>query len=954
MAPLVVASARRAEPAQLDRVYRHLLKEHPLEERHREHLSRERGLSAEAIAQRGYRSWGWCRSERGPMAQRVYERQGSATLDTPGVWVRYQRGREYVTLAGAAGIAIPVRDADGRVVAMQIRNDQAGNGKYSWLSSTKKGGPGPGTPAHVARPRENPAGTGRVWLTEGPLKADVAAERLGEIVVAIPGVSADRDFLPTLERLRDRGELRELVVALDADWRDKEAVGKARALLAERAARVGVPVALADWLGVWKGLDDLLLAGKRPKLTDFQVAGNGPRPLEEVAVVAGPIAPLEQALELGVARRKQGKALDDWMEERQAGGAPRLVLLQSPPGVGKSHTITQSVNRYVKRHRRARVSVMVPRHEMAAAPGREEWGVVRGRGHVSAAQPEPPCRMGAAQSRLQQLRIAGQLGCERCPLQARCRENPARVGDEPFYLNQFGNRKAVTVYPVQHFLTPTLWQGARFLVLDDCSLDALCLEEVELSRVELEGALDWAERHPEHGYARAQPMLRLLVELGRTTPFGEMSWSGTELFLRLVVLAESFKVDLGALLEEAGSAEEPDPFGGQELGQARLDVPRRFVRELAQVLAHELRLYRTRDEREREGWNRRVWLEREPGQDVQLKLRLRRELPRQALAGQDIVLADASLTVEEARERFPEHQVSVIHMRVAMPDSVEIHQMVDQSWGKRRLADPNVRERALGEIGKVLERHSGARVGLITHKSFTREVRARFPELLVGHYFGQRGSNLFETCDVLVCFGTPFPNSEQLERQAEALHWDEPALRRQITLEQRAFEVRPGQAGLATRVRSYADSRLKRLLRGKSEDELLQAIYRIRPLSVQGCYRARPEDQMLFDFVEAPKSAARPERQRAFVYVFSSLPLPGLRVQLHRAAPAAPATVTDLAEAATRLRERREWVTERRVALEARATLHRVRSWKHELASARSDLGSLVPPAHGPPAERTA
>jgi hypothetical protein len=143
---------------------------------------------------------------------------------------------------------------------------------------------------HVSRPLQATE-SGRVWLTEGPLKADIASERLGEVVLALPGVQADRHFLPTLQGLQERGEISELVVALDSDWHEKPAVAGARFKLAEAAARQGIPVWLADWTSSLKGLDDLLIAGGYPKLVAYQVSGNGKRPFEEVSAPATPAQP---------------------------------------------------------------------------------------------------------------------------------------------------------------------------------------------------------------------------------------------------------------------------------------------------------------------------------------------------------------------------------------------------------------------------------------------------------------------------------------------------------------------------------------------------------------------------------------------------------------------------------------------------------------------------------------
>jgi len=114
----------------------------------------------------------------------MYDLHGGVVLDVPGFLLREQ-SRTYLTMGGPADILIPVRNAEGQIVAHQIRTDRPGDsGKYVWLSSTSRGGPGPGSPVHVSRPLQATS-SGRVWLTEGPLKADIASERLGEVVLAL-------------------------------------------------------------------------------------------------------------------------------------------------------------------------------------------------------------------------------------------------------------------------------------------------------------------------------------------------------------------------------------------------------------------------------------------------------------------------------------------------------------------------------------------------------------------------------------------------------------------------------------------------------------------------------------------------------------------------------------------------------------------------------------------------
>jgi len=275
--PTLPGRARKAATPILDAVYRALLDQLELTEAHTDYLIGEGGLELETVRARGYRSWGSKRAQRSAMARSVYDRFGTAALDVPGLIMRKQKGNQYLTLSGVAGIAIPVCDSHQHIIGLQIRSE---DGKYSWLSSASQGGSSLGAPVHVARPMAYPEGSGRVWLTEGPLKADAASDRLSEIVVAIPSINDFGALADILKELRSSGELRELLVALDNGWPVHRTVQDDRMLLAKRVARLSMSVRLTDCFLDQKGLGKLLATSLQPILNPYQVRDNSPRQLE--------------------------------------------------------------------------------------------------------------------------------------------------------------------------------------------------------------------------------------------------------------------------------------------------------------------------------------------------------------------------------------------------------------------------------------------------------------------------------------------------------------------------------------------------------------------------------------------------------------------------------------------------------------------------------------------------
>jgi hypothetical protein len=191
--PLEAPEAVRADLATRHRAYTALMAAGRLTAAHRAGL-RARRMDPDRARQRGY----------------VIVRPGPSPIDpgadgVPGFYRVHGRWH----LAGPAGLAIPVRDAAGRIQALHVRADDRTHGKYRWLSSPNRpGGASSGAPVYVAR------GTGPVvWITEGPLKADVAAHGLGVPVLGVPGVSVWRRALPVLERLHPTT----VVLAFDQD-----------------------------------------------------------------------------------------------------------------------------------------------------------------------------------------------------------------------------------------------------------------------------------------------------------------------------------------------------------------------------------------------------------------------------------------------------------------------------------------------------------------------------------------------------------------------------------------------------------------------------------------------------------------------------------------------------------------------------------------------------------------
>jgi hypothetical protein len=187
--------------------------------------------------------------------------------NVPGLFVAEMEGRRYWTIGGLSGLIIPIRDVQGRIIALMVRPDEQGEGgKYRWLSSRlpRKGrnGPSPGTPIHVPLCRSRADKT-LVRVTEGPLKADVATRLSGVLTVGLPSAGIWTRLPPLLQELGAET----VRIALDADASRNKAVGQALYELTRTILDRKYHVELEQWDETkGKGIDDLLAGAHEPDL----------------------------------------------------------------------------------------------------------------------------------------------------------------------------------------------------------------------------------------------------------------------------------------------------------------------------------------------------------------------------------------------------------------------------------------------------------------------------------------------------------------------------------------------------------------------------------------------------------------------------------------------------------------------------------------------------------------
>ena len=223
-----------------------------LADRHRDNLL-ERGLSEERIARNLYRSMPETPEARRLLAKLVG--MNHELLGIPGFYTRYDEW----TVAGPNGFLIPVRDKDGLIQGLKIRLDDETNParKYRWLSSRDKhliNGTRSYSWVHVTGNTQSK----RAFITEGPLKGDVASFLSGDsLFVCIGGVSAIGGLRETLLSLG----VTEAVEAMDMDQMTNPQVRDAVLAMRKEVQRIrGIKYSKYTWNPVHKGVDDFLLS----------------------------------------------------------------------------------------------------------------------------------------------------------------------------------------------------------------------------------------------------------------------------------------------------------------------------------------------------------------------------------------------------------------------------------------------------------------------------------------------------------------------------------------------------------------------------------------------------------------------------------------------------------------------------------------------------------------------
>lgn len=232
-------------------IYSEMLDYLTLLPKHRENLL-ERGLSEARIEQNQYRSMPETDRGRRLLAS-LLRAGGHDLLGLPGFRTYYGEW----TLSGPKGFLIPVRDKDGLIQGMKIRLDQEENPerKYRWLSSRSLPN---GTRSYSWVHITGNTRSKRAFLTEGPLKGDVASFLANDaLFVCIGGVNALGGLTDALRSLG----VREVVEAMDMDQNTNQQVRGAILTIRREVQKIrSIRYSKYTWNPAYKGVDDYFLS----------------------------------------------------------------------------------------------------------------------------------------------------------------------------------------------------------------------------------------------------------------------------------------------------------------------------------------------------------------------------------------------------------------------------------------------------------------------------------------------------------------------------------------------------------------------------------------------------------------------------------------------------------------------------------------------------------------------
>jgi len=256
----ITSNIKIADTETLNEVYTELLHLLSLNEDDLTEL-KNRGFTENEIQYYGYRSIDSLPEKK--IVEIMIKKFSPSTLKTiPGFYESEVKKAAFIFFKKLKGIAIPVKNKDGKIIAIKIRtrNKNKNNLRYFYLSSTKEGGVGPGAKTHISLP-ENIKEFEVIRITEGELKSDISSSKTGIITFGLPGVGNASKLVENLKHF----DPKTVKIAFDRDLIENENVAYALETLVEKLKSENFDIELEEWDDNYNGIDDAIVSGSSIK-----------------------------------------------------------------------------------------------------------------------------------------------------------------------------------------------------------------------------------------------------------------------------------------------------------------------------------------------------------------------------------------------------------------------------------------------------------------------------------------------------------------------------------------------------------------------------------------------------------------------------------------------------------------------------------------------------------------
>ena len=230
----------------LDKVYKDFIKLLKLDRSSYENL-KSRGIDDDYIRIKGYKSIPANYQERYEITNKLIN-MGHRLEGIAGF---YKDEYNKWTFNGTQGYLVPIRDLNGRINSFQIRMNQKINKlRYTYFTSSKYS---TGAKALAIPNVSLGKNTDYIYITEGPLKGDIASFFSGDTFFSVPGVNAGIDIL--IKYLKEVNPIK-VIICYDMDMYEIPEVKNALVKLINKLNDVGIYSELKLWDKKYKGIDD--------------------------------------------------------------------------------------------------------------------------------------------------------------------------------------------------------------------------------------------------------------------------------------------------------------------------------------------------------------------------------------------------------------------------------------------------------------------------------------------------------------------------------------------------------------------------------------------------------------------------------------------------------------------------------------------------------------------------